>query len=360
MTPPPGSEPDAIVVRDQITSNTNVSVVLPLSPQLPLRDVIKIEELNRTVARTEHTGVKVSVAHDAADAYLKVLLAKAATAIATTRVKQISEQLKQAELLARGGVLQTLDVLRLKSALAGARTDLIKARSAIALATGLLVLSLGLPPRSPIDVSDTLPANPKAPPVSIVGAVVAAEHNRTELKTLRLRARQAHLAARVEKSKLFPSIAAVASYQHARGGGSFAPVNAAFVGLTLKWQVWDWMGQWNKTRAARFEAHKVALTRLNVRDGIRIQVGALANDVMVAYRLLPVTAAAVKTAEEAYRLQRIRFKEGAATTTDLLGVEGELAKARIAHTTARYSYFSALVTLAKATGQLPSALLSKL
>ena len=64
-------------------------------------------------------------------------------------------------------------------------------------------------------------------------------------------------------------------------------------------------------------------------------------------------------AEEAFRIQEARFSEGATTTTELLAAETEVSQARIGFATARHAYFLELAALARATGQLPDALIPR-
>jgi outer membrane protein TolC len=82
-----------------------------------------------------------------------------------------------------------------------------------------------------------------------------------------------------------------------------------------------------------------------------------AREARAAYDSLAVARAGLTASEEAFRIQEVRFREGAATTTDLLSSETELAEARIGYATARHAYFLQLAALAQATGQLPDALL---
>ncbi|MCG8417040.1 MAG: TolC family protein [Proteobacteria bacterium] len=360
MMPPPGSEPEPITVRGRVTSTTTLSVGVPVSYQLVIRDLVKLQERGVRAATIDRDGARTNVAYKAADAYISVLLAQSAVNIATTRVKQLEAQTAQARILRQGGVLQKLDVLRLEAALAAARAEVINGESNVRLALDLLVLAVGLPPQTQLEVEDDFPESPAAPPHGAADGIQLAENRRSELGLLRMRTEQAHLAARVEKTKLLPDVLAVASFQHSEGGGTLQSQNAWFAGLTLSWDVWDWFGQWNKHKEAKAKATQAMLAQTQARDGIRTEVSVTANSAQAAHKLLAVTLAGVQAAEEAYRLQKDRFDEGAATTTDILDAEAELAQARLARVNARYSYFRALVRLAKSTGQLPSAVISKI
>ena len=77
-------------------------------------------------------------------------------------------------------------------------------------------------------------------------------------------------------------------------------------------------------------------------------------DAKVKYDSLAVAAVQQQAAEEAYRLQKVKLDNAAATTTDVIDAETDVARARLALADARYDYYLALVGLARAVGDLPN------
>ncbi len=357
---PPGMDVPRVAIRDRVTSTTSLVVAMPLSTQLPLAALIDIQRAGVAGAKLERTSTGVNAAYRAADAYVAVLLARSAAKIAASRVKQLTAQMTRAESLLVGGVLQQVDVLRLRAALAAASAAAISAEANVDLARGVLVLATGLPPQTDLRVKDELPASPAPPPHGVADAVRVADGRRTELAILRVRKTQADAAARFERTKLFPNVVAIANLQRNEGAGSLQSKNAWFVGLTLSWNAWDWFSQLNKTKQARAKASQIFMAQKQARDGIHIEVRAVTNGARAAHKVLAVTRAGVKAAAESFRIQTYRFKEGAVTTTDILDAESALAQAQLAYATARYTYFRALIQLAKATGQRPSAVIGKI
>ena len=72
-----------------------------------------------------------------------------------------------------------------------------------------------------------------------------------------------------------------------------------------------------------------------------------------AYDSLAAAQAGQQAAEEAYRLQKVKFEAAASTTTDVLDAETDVARARLSFALARYDYYLALVGLARAIGDVP-------
>lgn len=349
-----------VTVRGRTTASATLSVAQPLTNQIALGALVDVEEAGVAAAQEDHRGARVEVAYRVADGYLVVLLAESAREIAGLRAAQFEAQLTRARVLVDGGVLQPVDAMRLEAALAAAQREVIVATSQARLAMGALVLALGLPPDMIIQVRDDLPAEPGAPAVGVDQAVTLAGKNRPDMRAMSLRAEQAQSGAGAAKAGLLPNLLAVGSYQHNEGGGTFQSADAWFAGLTLQWNVWDWGNTWHGYKEAEARAAQAQMAAERMGDRVHVEVSAAALDAQSAYEALAVTRTGLAAAEEAFRIQNDRFSEGVATTTDLLDAQTEVTQARLGYASARYAYFRALAALARATGQVPSALLSAL
>ncbi|HKE18492.1 MAG TPA: TolC family protein [Kofleriaceae bacterium] len=355
---PPGTEPPPpLVIRDRTTTSTSATAVLPLVGQLQIGSAIGADRHGLDATELDHSALRLQIASSAATAYLQVLLARATSDIASSRARLVQAQLERSRVLQQGGVLGRVDVMRLEAALAGAQRDAITSASDAASAEDSLAVAIGLPEGTRIETIDNLPAEPGPPPLDPTAAVQTAGQRRPELRSARARAEQAHSSATVQLTNLLPTLNAVGQAQHNTGQGTFAPKNAWFVGLSLSWTVWDWLSNYNAYRSADYQAEQADLSANRLGDTLRLEVRQRARATRAAYDSLAVARAGLAASEEAFRIEEVRFREGAATTTDLLSSETELAEARIGYATSRHSYFMQLAALAQATGQLPDALL---
>lgn len=355
--PMPGVEPESITVRERVTTATSATAVLPLSTQLVLTHLIGVEQNGLEASEQDHAARRLEVASSVAQAYLGVLLARATNEIAQSRTQLVQAQLERARVLKEGGVLGQVDVMRLEAALAAARRQAITSASEAASAEDALVFTIGLPEDIRLELTDELPVEVTQPPMSPDEAVRQAVQRRPELRAARARADQARSGARVQMADLFPNVVALGTAQHNTGNGPFQPENAWFVGLQLSWNLWDWGSTWNSYKAASHQANQASRSASRMADGLRVEVRRGARQARAAFDALEVARAGLAAAEEAFRIQEARFQEGATTTTELLAAETEVAEARIGYATARHAYFLELAALARATGQLPDALL---
>lgn len=359
MDPPTGMNAP-LTVRDRVTSTASVTLAEPLSGQLAINRLIEIDELATTAAEHDQRSATDAVQLRAAAGYLGLLQADAAVTIAESSVDQVQAQLDRARVLKEGGLLETVDVMRLEAALAAVRQQRILAKKASRIAQASLTLVLGLPSGTRIAARDDFPAEPKLYSISSAQAIREARAARPDLKAQRVRVEQADGGADAARANLFPNVAAVASFQHTEGQSTFQPKNAWFVGLTLQWDVWDWGRNWNSYQASKIQAKQAELAANRAEQRVALEVENLALDVEAAFEGMEAARSGLAAAEEAFRIQSARFSEGEGTTTDLLDSETEVTRARFALSSARYAYFSALVALAHGMGAEPPDVLSKI
>lgn len=346
----------APTIREQITTTASISLSQPVSGLLVIDKLIGLEQHGVGVARAELDATRIEVASGVAESYLRLLQAKASRDVAQKSLAQLEAQLARARQFEAAGSLGKVDTLRIETARDTAKQAALRADAGVLVGERALVLALGLGATTRLDTFDDMPQALPALPWTEQAAIELALRNRPELRGAAERVAQARSAREVARTAYYPNINAVAVYQNNQGVGTIQPENAAFVGLNLQWDVWDW----GKTRASVREADHHRRQAEIVRDRLAEQ---LVFDVRrrwveadTARQGLAIAATGVAAAEEAYRIQNARFEQGAATTTDLLESETEVARARLGVIVARYDYLVSLVSLAQGVGQTWRAL----
>jgi len=361
-TPPPitpvplPSEP--ITIKGRVTSSTSITVSQPITTLLPFNALVDADRAGLEASRQEVAAAKLDVALGVALAYLGVLQARAATKIAEASVAQVQAQLERAKVLEAGAVLQRVDVMRLEAALANTKQQALNAHAATIRTERQLVHLLGMPPGTALETVDELPESPAAPPLSEDEAVQASLGDRPELRKAESQAKQADAGQRFAWWKMWPNVVAVANLQHDEGMGVFSEKNSWFLGLNLDWHLWDFGNTWWAAEAAKSRVEQAQMAAIRLRDTLSLEARNRALDAKTSYDAISVAKTGLDAAEEAFRIQSIRFAEGAATTTDVLDAETEVTRARLVYTTTRYAYFMALARLARAVGERPDALLT--
>jgi outer membrane protein TolC len=345
-----------LLVRDQITSNIQLTIAQPLSGLLVLQRLVALEAAGVSAARADAAKARLDTAHRVAEAYLRLLQARAFAAVASKSLEQVQAQLARAQVFEKAGALERVDVLRLQAALAQARQGALRAEAGAQVARQGLALAIGLSAgESTFEVVDDLP-DPPPPPRALSDEALraAASRGRPELTGLRERIVQADLGRGVALSQLLPNVMAIGTFQHAEGAGPFQPKNAWFVGATLQWDIWDWGKSWKAVKEAEARAAQARVGALALTEQIAFDARRRLIDVTTAHESLEATAAAITAAEEAFRLQTVRWNGGAATTTDVLDAEADVTRARNGRAQARFDYFLAQAALARALGEAPA------
>jgi outer membrane protein len=352
----PGQSVPVLRVREQTTAQVTVTLAQPISALLVLHRLIALERNGEEAAKADQLKARLDTAQRASEAYLRLLQARAFLAVAEKSVAQVEAQLQRAQISEKAGALAQVDVLRLTSARDTARQGLLRARAGAQIAQTGLVLALELPPGTDIEVVDDLPD----PPVRIVldedQATTLALRERPELRAATERLEQAMAGRSVAKAALLPNILGIGTYQRTEGQSTFQPKNALFVGATLSWDVWDWGKRWSGVKEAEAKANQAAIARRVQGEQVAFDAGRRLIETRTAFDTLALASSGLAAAEEAYRIQSVRYAEGAATTTDLIDAETDVFRARSSHAQSRYDYYLAQAALARAVGRMPQDL----
>jgi len=348
----PGS---SVVVREQVTTSFSLSLAQPISGLFVLGRMIDIDRRAVGIARTSMAKTKLDAAHRAAEAYVATLNAQSAADLAKKTVTQFEAQHANAVKLQAAGVLGLVDVLGLVSARDAARLALVRAETTMATARAELAVAIDREPDAGFDIVDEFPEPPPAPTLDETAAHQLAVDSRLELKDAALQTEQARANKTVAMAQLLPNIMGIATYQNITGQGPFQPRNAWYVGATLSWEIWDWGKTWDSVKEAEARAGQVSTSEKTTRNQIALQVRQRLLENRAAFATLEPARSSLSAAEEAHRIQSVRFEQGVVSTVDIINSETDLHKARSAYAQARFDYYRAQIALARVAGALPFA-----
>jgi outer membrane protein TolC len=141
---------------------------------------------------------------------------------------------------------------------------------------------------------------------------------------------------------------------HTTGLEPFQPANEEYIGLQVNWKVWDWGGYRNEYKEAKAHENAARISASYLADHVKLEVRTKWLDAQAFFKNLASAQTQLQSAEEAYRLQKVKFESGVATTTDVLDAESDVARARLQSALARYDYYLALIGLARSVGDVPN------
>ena len=340
--------PNGVSVPNRI-ANGAVVVTQPVFGIGPLLQKLKADHLNAEALRADQTQSISEARLQGADAYLKALKAARLYEIARLSYALVTKQRMDAASMEKEGKLSAVDVMRLDMATSEAKTQLIQARSLLDVAAIGLVEALGMSrDQGPVNLRASATSNfeEQAPALSAAASLASqAMRHRADLKASGLRIAAAEGYKAVASFDYLPVVNGFARYQR-----DFTATNRDFpetnsgtvsghferadyqdnltVGLTLNWTLWDWgqrshrAGELNATTAKAQLAHDALASRIDV------EVAQADAELRFAKEALVQAKATVRVAEEIYRAMELKFKNGLATTTDLIVTERDQTRAR--------------------------------
>ena len=345
--------PQLFRLYKQDTSITDVTITQPLTGLAYLSSLVGAAQHDANATRDELDRTRLQVAYTTGEAYLRVLEARATALVAHQTVADLQSELDRAIQLRKAETYTDIDVLRFQSAKAAADQSALRADTAAQAALAALVVQLGLHDGDPVALTDDLPATPPPLALTIAQAQQRALAARPELQSAREHVSAADALTTAAKEKYLPNVTGIAEYTHNTGVQPFQPQDQYFLGLRAQWTVWDWGETRDNVREAEHTRARAAIAADYLVDQVRLDVREKWLAAKAAYDSLAVADVQQKAAEEALRLQKVRFDNAAATTTDLLDAQTAATRARVQATLARYDYYLSLVALARSVGDLP-------
>jgi outer membrane protein TolC len=342
------------VLHKQTTSVTNVVLTQPITGFAYLSELVGAASHDTAAATAEYDRARLDAAYSTADAYIRALEAHASADVSARLVSDIDADLKRAEQLRAADTLTNVDVLRLQSAKAAAEQTAVRTDTSRTSSLARLAVTTGLHDGEAIDITDDLPAQPPALAMTLDQAIQRAMSTRPELRAANERIAASKNVVTSKWEQYVPSINAVAAWQHTTGLEPFQPANEEYIGLNVQWKVWDWGSIHGEYKEAKAHENAAKISAVSLADHVRLEVRTRWLEAQAGYKNLAAAQTQLQSAEEAYRLQKVKFENGAATTTDVLDAESDVARARLQSALARYDYYLALIGLARSVGDIPS------
>lgn len=285
--------------------------------------------------------------HQVTRAYYGTLQAEAFLDVQQESVASLEENLRIArERLAAGSAVKT-DSLNLEVKLAEAREDLIRARNGVELARAALNTAIG---RNLVGEGDALsapadlPARPAPPAPDRI-------EQRGEWQAAQAAVRVRESALRKARRQSAPAINAFGSLDF-DDDGSASYEQSYLVGVSAEVDLFT--GGRNRGAAAQALAETEAARADLARAGneLRLDLRQATLGVGEAFERVDVAGKSLASAEEALRITRERYQQGAADITELLTAQVGLTATRTRLAAARYDYLIARSNLERAQGLL--------
>ena len=206
----------------------------------------------------------------------------------------------------------------------------------------------------PVEVEDILEYQPES--FSLEECLNAALQIRPEMKETSLNLERARRNVNLTMSSLYPTLSLVINYQKmgdhaALRGNPYEDSESWMVTPVFSWDIWEWGKKYYQISASRTHVSQAEEQKKQVGDVIALEVKDTYLNVIEAEKNIFVTKTAIDQAEENFRLNRERYSEQMATSTDVLDAQVLLTQAENNYYSALSDYQIAKARLERAIGK---------
>ncbi len=347
----PGEPPQRVKIDFTRDYQFSMSLSLPLFTGGRLTSGFKqakynLESTKEAVRQSKHLTV-----FNTKRAFYGYLLAKEFVSVAEEAERVAKGNLDNVKNMYEVGMASKMDLLRSEVRLTNMQPQIIEARNNLRIAELNLKTLLGLDLSQPVEVKGTLTYEPYDP--SLEECVANALGNRPEVKQLDFQRRMAGETLKLSRAGYLPNVAISGTYNfwadklnfQKNTWSSFYTVN-----LVLTVPIFNGFRESAQIAQSKAMIKEVELNQKALRDAVEFEVRQAVLLLKEAKESLLSQEKNIEQAKESLRITQLNFKEGMATTLDVISAEAAYNQAQTNYSQALYSYVVAVAELDRAMG----------
>jgi outer membrane protein TolC len=307
--------------------------------------------------RLELQAETLQAAADAKIAYYNWLRAKGSVVVTKQSVDQSRAHVADANKTFTVGLISKADVLRLEAQLAGAQQAEAETSALSMLTEEQLRIVLSLPADQPLAIgADVMHEQAAAPTETLAALQDQAMSRRLEIRALDETDLSLKETVNLARAGYLPRLDLFADATMANPNQRVFPSVDSFTGTwdagaRLSWTLNDSFVASGATAEARARVASLAEQKGILRDGLRLEVVSAYADMQKSVATIDASERQLTASEESLRVRNELFKNGKATSVELVDAEAEVTRARLGRLNARIGLAVARVRLDHATGR---------
>ncbi|NOZ75851.1 MAG: TolC family protein [FCB group bacterium] len=318
----------------------------------------QLSRLGKTMAELQANTTRESVLLNATSAYFSLLFARSSVSVMESALQTAKENLKQVQEFKAAGKSSDFDVLRAEVQVATYQPQVISARNNVRLAESQLRMVTGLDQNTELVIHDKLSYKPN----SLVSRNVddlyrMALERRPEVNMIYLRKTMAEKQLNLVQAAQSPALVFNTAYQYQGERQDFNFSKDDFfksfnssIGINIP--LFNGLQTRAKIQQARISIRETDDQKEALLRGIRMEVEAAYFTAEEAEQKVIAQTKLVEQAREAFRLAKLRYREGASTQLEVMNAELLLNQAQMTFQQSLFEYNLALAGLEKAINQL--------
>lgn len=314
---------------------------------------IRSSELTLSALQLSHDDSLQAVLKSAVDAYYQWFTADASLVAAREAESAASETLRAAESRFQAGTGTREDILQAQTAQAQARLTVIQREGDRENAIGALAVVLGAPANTPLTLAAPANASPSAPDAALPDWNAMLERSSTlrpdlRAQQLRIDVAEANRDNTAAGGRPTISLSARDSYSYSDGSDG----NSGSVGINLSVPLFSGFRTTYQTRAAEKQVEIERANYEKLKQSSSLELWQAWQGVRTAAATVTAADTVLASAQESLRAARARYQAGLGNLINVLNAQSTLANASQQQSRARYDWYRARITLARASGEL--------
>ena len=349
-------------IKDALTFDTKnvfaagILVTQPIYMGGKIKAMNKITEYAEQIAQQLHDRAAEDIIFSVDEAYWLVVSLKAKEKLAESFVQLVTNLDNDVKKMLEQGVATRSTLLNVDVKVNEANVALTKVNNGLVLARMALAQLCGLPLDSPMILADEGRTDLGADLHPSIINMEQVYDRRHDYNALELGAKVFDEKAKVARSEMLPTIAAMGSVfttnPHVYNGFKNEFGFNYAIGAVVKIPIWHWGGLSNKYKAAQVDAKIKRLEIEDIKEKIQLQVNQANFKYQEAYKTYEMTKTNLAKADENLRVAQLGFKEGMATSDDVLTAQTAWLQAHSEKIDAEIDMMICDVYLSKVTGNL--------
>lgn len=338
VTVPFAAEPITIspVVVDNYTMR--LSVAQPLFTGFRLSSNLRAAELTAEAVDFERRADEANVALAIKTSYWLLFQTLEMQRYVTENVGRLENHVKDTERLMRSGLATKNDLLRIEVQLSAANLARIDADHDVQVARMNLNNAIGLP----LDETIVLTSSPSSGP-PMPGDMIRRDSNselvneairaRPDLQSQQLRVQAGEANVMASRSNWWPQLFLTGNLYHNRPNARYMPTRDEFkstwdIGVQLQLDLWNWGATGYQTDRAEATLQQSVYTLDQMKDNVSLDVTRYYLKTQRSREKVQVATLGVEQADENLRTIQELYRNGLATSSDLVDADTAVLQAR--------------------------------
>jgi outer membrane protein len=294
----------------------------------------------------------LDVKQSVSDAYILVLLLKRNYLNIEQSLENTKKLLQEMEATNKVGFVERTGVDQFRLTVANLGNALLSIQRQVKTAEMLLKIQMGYEIAKEITLSETLDGIFENNDYTNYINQDFGIENHIDYKLFDTQEKLTILSLKQQKSKALPTLSGFYRHQGQMDSPDFNFFNPNMIGVSLNVPIFSSFSRSSKIQQAKLELIKVQNTKIQVSDGLQVQISQAGNDLATAWEKYTVEKENLSLAERIYSDTVIKFKNGSSSGLELTQAQNQMLNTQSSYFTSMFEVLKAKNTLDKALNNL--------